>query len=116
MLLNGTLLNLQKLNSYSFYWKDSINKFEHGKDLGLIAQEVEKVYPELVFEDSLGYKVILYYKLVPILLSAIKEQQEIITDQNNKLEFYNEELKKHEMLINKILIEINNQPTSNNDE
>lgn len=43
------------------------------KQIGLLAQEVEKVFPAIVTEDSDGYKGIKYSVLVPILLKAIQE-------------------------------------------
>ncbi len=46
-----------------------------GRAIGLIAQEVEKVLPELVSEDKDGFKGIEYSKLTAVLVEAIKEQQ-----------------------------------------
>jgi hypothetical protein len=43
--------------------------------VGLIAQELEKVYPELVSTDKDGYKAVNYAQLTPVLLEALKEQQ-----------------------------------------
>jgi hypothetical protein len=43
--------------------------------VGLIAQELEKVYPELVFTDKDGYKSVNYTQLTPVLIEALKEQQ-----------------------------------------
>jgi hypothetical protein len=41
--------------------------------VGLIAQELEKVYPELVSTDAEGYKAINYAQLTPVLIEALKE-------------------------------------------
>ena len=49
--------------------------FANQKDIGLIAQDVEKVFPELVAENEQGYKGIAYSKLTAVLVEAIKEQQ-----------------------------------------
>jgi hypothetical protein len=46
--------------------------------IGLSAQEIRKLYPELVEEDSQGYLAVDYTGLIPILIEAIKEQQEEI--------------------------------------
>ncbi|MEO1654191.1 MAG: tail fiber domain-containing protein, partial [Bacteroidota bacterium] len=46
-----------------------------GQQLGLIAQEVEKVFPELVEADDQGYKAINYIGLIPVLIEALKEQE-----------------------------------------
>jgi hypothetical protein len=46
--------------------------------IGLIAQNVEAVAPEVVHEDSEGYKYIDYQDLTALLVEAIKEQQTLI--------------------------------------
>ena len=48
------------------------------KQIGLIAQEVEEIFPEIVIDDQSGYKKVDYSKLTPVLIEAIKEQQIII--------------------------------------
>ncbi|OON70014.1 tail fiber domain-containing protein [Hymenobacter sp. CRA2] len=48
------------------------------KQVGMLAQEVEKIYPELVSTDAEGYKAVNYAQLTPVLLEAIKEQQQQI--------------------------------------
>jgi trimeric autotransporter adhesin len=55
------------------------------KEIGLIAQEVEQTLPELVHTDDKGYKAIAYDKLVPVLIEAIKEQQQIVDRQKKAL-------------------------------
>lgn len=44
-----------------------------GRELGVIAQEVEAVFPEAVAEDAEGYKVVDYAALVAVLIEAVKE-------------------------------------------
>ena len=46
--------------------------------IGLIAQEVEEVLPEVVYTDSDGMKSVSYGSIIGLLIEAIKEQQEII--------------------------------------
>ena len=45
--------------------------------IGLLAQDIEKVFPELVSENN-GIKSVNYQGLVPILINALKEQEERI--------------------------------------
>ena len=45
------------------------------REIGLIAQEVEKEFPEIVRTDDKGYKSVMYDRLSVILLKAIQEQQ-----------------------------------------
>jgi endosialidase-like protein len=61
------------LRPVSFTWKEeAVNE---GGDIGFIAQEVEKIVPEVVHTDAHGLKSVDYPKLVPLLVKAIQEQQ-----------------------------------------
>ena len=71
------------------------------KELGVIAQEVEKFIPEMIKVNDYGYKMVNYNKLVPILLEGIKTQQKEI----NVLKQENKELKEN---MNKIYDRLNN--------
>ncbi len=70
----------KKLNGVTFKWKDN-NK----PSLGLIAQEVEKIIPEVVNSDNEGIKSINYGSLIGLLVEAIKEQQVRIEELERKL-------------------------------
>jgi hypothetical protein len=72
--LKNALTKLQRLRGVSFKWKDNAQNAD--TQIGLIAQEVEKVLPELVSTDSDGYKSIAYGKLTAVLVEAIKELQQ----------------------------------------
>ena len=85
--IEGGLNKVLKLKGVSFDWKDQ----EKGTNqLGFIAQEVEKVLPELVKEvETLGtedgtHKVVNYDGVIPVLVEAIKMQQKQI-DRLSKL-------------------------------
>jgi len=71
----NALERLQQLNGVSFNWKTTGRA-----DDGLIAQDVEKVFPELVSTDSVGLKSVEYGNLVGVLVEAIKEQQKQIDE------------------------------------
>lgn len=101
--IDSTLQKLLLLQAYRFKWKANNTNY----DIGLLAQEVESVFPELVLTDSVGYKQIAYHKLVPILLQAIKEQDSIIKHQINSLEKYNQQLKQQELLLNDVIQRLN---------
>src|SRR5205085_6359799 len=51
-------------------WKDK--NFPEGRQIGFIAQEIEKVLPELVYTDAQGYKSVAYSNVVPVLVEAVK--------------------------------------------
>jgi len=63
---------LFELNPVHFQYKDDYDKKIHN---GLIAQEVEKIYPELVSSNIMGYKNVNYIELIPIMLSKMKKTQ-----------------------------------------
>ena len=46
--------------------------------IGVIAQEVEEILPEVVHTDEAGMKSVSYGSIIGLLIEAIKEQQEII--------------------------------------
>jgi hypothetical protein len=52
--------------------------------IGVIAQEIEKIIPEVVYEND-GIKSVAYANLVGLLIEAIKEQQEQIEELKKKL-------------------------------
>jgi hypothetical protein len=78
-----------KLRGVSFDWKRdefADRNFTDQHQIGLIAQEVEKVFPELVTKDGQGYKAVEYQNLVPVLIEAIKQQQAKIEDLEARLQ------------------------------
>ncbi len=74
--INGTIDNaldkIMTLRPVNFSWKSDETKKEM---LGLIAQDVEKVFPQLIDENRDGYMGVRYQELVPVLIAAIQEQQ-----------------------------------------
>jgi hypothetical protein len=71
--LEGSLEKIMKLNGYSYNWKST------GKaDMGVIAQEVETVYPDLVHTNTEGVKSVEYANLIAPLIEAVKTQQKEI--------------------------------------
>ncbi|MFN8207970.1 MAG: tail fiber domain-containing protein [Bacteroidales bacterium] len=81
--LKGSLEKLMQLEGHMYTWK---NDPQHTPDLGLIAQEVEKVMPELVLTDVEGIKSVKYMQLTAVLLEALKEQQRIIVQQQAEID------------------------------
>lgn len=53
--------------------------------LGLIAQEVEKVIPQVVYEDAQGLKSVAYQNIVALLIEAVKDQQRQIDELKRQL-------------------------------
>lgn len=77
---------LMNIKGVTFNWKvDEFpdRNFTNNNQIGVIAQDVEKVLPELVLTDDKGYKMVQYDKLNAVLIEAIKEQQEQIKNLTN---------------------------------
>lgn len=87
--LTSSIDIIDKLNPISFEWKNR----KDGKHFGLIAQETEKIIPEIVIEkqipqifgDEEVYKLIRYAELIPHLIGSIKELNEKIKYLEDKL-------------------------------
>jgi hypothetical protein len=76
---------VKQIGGYEFDWNDKQDIYQ-GHDIGVVAQEVEKVIPELVRKNSNGYKAVKYEKLVPLLIESIKDQQKQIDELKKKFE------------------------------
>ena len=72
---------VKQLNGVRYDWTEAYIESKGGEDgtfvrkqdIGVIAQEVEKVFPEIVAENSGGYKAVKYERLVAVLIEAVKE-------------------------------------------
>ena len=94
--IENALDKISKISGNTYDWKAE-NKIEHGyegNDVGVIAQEIEAVLPQLVQTRENGFKAVKYDKLVALLIEGIKEQQ----TQIHTLTLEVEELKKQKGL------------------
>jgi hypothetical protein len=71
--MTNCLEKVLKVNPVEFDWNEKQKAYE-GHDIGLIAQDVKKVIPEIVAEKKNGYLGIKYEKLIPVLIGATQEQ------------------------------------------
>jgi hypothetical protein len=74
--ISGALDKVNSLRGVMFDWKSGHLAGEH--DVGVIAQEVEEIIPEVVKirkrpDRDIAYKTVDYAKLVPVLIESIKE-------------------------------------------
>ncbi len=87
--LENTIENIKKIDGVRFNWINNLNgdsQINENRRIGLIAQDVEQVYPEIVTTNEDGYKAIDYSNLVPVLIEAIKEQQQQIEILKSEIE------------------------------
>lgn len=75
--LESQVDNIKKLKSVSYKWKSKSLKGDK-KTFGLLAQDLEKVYPDMVLTNDSGVKAIYYDELIAVLIEVAKEQQTLI--------------------------------------
>jgi RecJ-like exonuclease len=112
--VENSLDKVMQLNPVQFDWRTTefpdLN-FSKDHQIGVIAQEVEKVFPELVKTDADGFKAVAYDKLAVISISAIKQQQleieklqntvEALQKENSQLKLMQAEIDQLKALLNK---------------
>ena len=76
--LTGALASVLALRGVRYQW-NALGVRRGGtagaEQVGVLAQEVEKIFPELVTTNADGYKAVNYAQLAPVLIEALKEQQ-----------------------------------------
>lgn len=68
--LDDALAKTTKLRGVSYTWKTDVNSEQ--PQIGVIAQEVEKIYPEFVHTDEEGMKSVNYAQMTAVLIEAVK--------------------------------------------
>jgi hypothetical protein len=85
--LDNALNTILNLRGVGYDWNRSEWKnFPEGKQIGFIAQEVEKILPELVSTDKDGYKSVAYANVVPVLVEAVKTLNAKTVQQQKRFE------------------------------
>ena len=104
--LENISYKLNEINPYYYFLKTDENS--ENKQIGFIAQEVEKVFPELVETKEDNLKTVNYSRFTAILLSAFKEQQ-------NEIDKLKNELKESKTEIKQLKSKLNNYDTLENE-
>ena len=71
--IENALDKVNKISGVTFEWNEISHKETGKKDVGVIAQEIEEILPELVDNRSNGYKAVDYPKLTALLIEAVKD-------------------------------------------
>ena len=93
---------IESLEGVTYHWKKEVlnrKSLEDRKQIGLIAQDVEKVIPEIVDTDNDGYKSIQYSHMVPVLIEAVKK----LSSENKELKQSLDEQKAELREVNDLL-------------
>ena len=89
--IKNPIEKISKLRGVMFDWKkDEYPEFSDRKQMGVIAQEVEEVIPEVVLNKD--HKSVCYDKMVALLIEGIKEQQNKIKNLEDKISTLGNEL------------------------
>ena len=75
-VISNALIKLDEISGVSFDWNDialAMYPDRTYNDVGVIAQEIEAVLPQVVTTRDTGYKAVKYEKIIPLLIQAIKE-------------------------------------------
>jgi hypothetical protein len=82
------LNDLHKLRTVTYEWNREDYpdmRFSEGTEIGILAQDLEKVFPALVKTDQKGFKSVDYSKLSVVLLKAVQDQQDVIDKQQSQI-------------------------------
>ena len=82
-ILESSLEKLMGIRGTEYDWKEG-NRNYQGHDIGVIAQDVEKVLPEAVSTKPDGTKGVHYNKLIPLLIEAVKDLSQQVDDIKDK--------------------------------
>jgi hypothetical protein len=79
--IQNSLQKITQLNGYNYYWKNE--NTDNSIQTGVLAQEVQKIFPNLVKEGKDGMLAVNYSGLIPVLIESIKELQRQIDELKN---------------------------------
>ena len=85
-VISNPIEKVQQLKGVTWDWNDNASEIQKSlPNVGVIAQDVEKVLPQLVKDRDNGYKGVDYDKIVGLLIESIKDQQKQIDELKSKL-------------------------------
>ena len=100
--LTNSSHKLGQITPYAYRWKQGDEQMH----LGVMAQEVERVFPSLVHTRSDGFRTVNYPGLIPPMLNALQEQQaavDLLRVQLTELKYENQALREELLAIKKLL-------------
>jgi len=103
--LGNALQAINSIRGVRFEYKDQ-KKYAKGPKIGVIAQELLKVFPEMVTKGTDGFFKVDYTQLSAVLIQAVKEQQNMMHQQQLEINELKVRLDKQQLQINAILKKI----------
>jgi hypothetical protein len=83
--ISNPIEKIKQIGGYTFNWNDVSKKPTHIEEIGVMAQEVQKVLPQIVREKGDGFLGVDYEKIVALLIEGVKQQQEEIDVLKNEI-------------------------------
>jgi hypothetical protein len=82
----NALTKVETISGNTYDWKEGFEELHShkGNDVGVIAQEIQKILPEAVIERDNGYLGVNYEKIIPLLIESIKELSAKVKELENK--------------------------------
>jgi hypothetical protein len=80
--LDGALDKIDAIRGVHYHWIDAAQP--QSRQVGVIAQEIQAVYPELVMQGGNGYLSVDYPKLTAVLIQSVKELKTLVMSLANK--------------------------------
>ena len=71
--ISNALEKVSTIRGVEYEWNMELQDTHTGGDVGVIAQEIEKVLPTAVIDRDNGYKAVKYERIIPLLIEAIKD-------------------------------------------
>lgn len=113
--LNNSLDKIARLKGVSFAWKDEEATTDHRKHMGVLAQDVEQVFPEAVYGKD-GAKAVDYPSLIAPLIEAVKQLKTDNDELKQKLEARSKILKEQAREIHELTQDLGSKIYKNNKE
>ena len=84
--IQNALEKVESISGNTYDWKEGYDEIHShkGNDIGVIAQEIEEILPQIVTNRDNGYKAVQYEKIIPLLIEAIKELSVKVKGLENK--------------------------------
>jgi uncharacterized coiled-coil protein SlyX len=84
--ITNALEKVNQISGNTYDWKEGYDEIHShkGNDVGVIAQEIEQILPQIVTNRDNGFKAVQYEKIIPLLIEAIKELSAKVDRLENK--------------------------------
>ncbi len=103
--LTGVIEKIDQMRGVQFEYKDQ-KKYASGIKVGVIAQELQQIYPSMVIKGEDGYLKVDYTQLTAVLIQAVKEQQQQIENQQQEIEILKNRMNDLQKQMDKIISKI----------